>query len=571
MPLIVTELLRSMDIFEELPLEDIERIAALLTEEKLPDAARLFDQGDAGDAMYIVTGGSIKLFTVDDAGTERVLTHFGDGDFFGEMALLTGAPRSASAEAAEDSRALVLRKDDFDQFVASNPVVMREMLKVVTKRQTATNRRMVEDEDTLRTAAGTGKVYVIFSPRGGAGKTTTAINLAVALAQQDPDRVALLDLDLIFGHAALMLHLTPQTSLADLPPESLRNLDREGLNRYLLTHSSGVRLLVGANKPEEGEAVTGEHVKAALEVMKRQFIHVVVDTSSSFTEPILAALETADKVILVCTPELNSVRDIREVQRIFNDVVRVAKDKLVYVMNQHFPFRIIDTERFEQALEIQLLGDIPHAGETGLKVATEGRPLYLADGGGAVVKAFDSVALGLVHGAANGAVKGAKGAKGAKAAKVARDKKVEKKRQLAFNLGKLGKKKPAQAPRPGAAAAPPGGPARPGRTLPLIGMFGALLGKLKFSLPALRSKKAIDVNTELEVQTPGPAAVAREEQQAPATPLLPESESEPVVDAATTAEDRAVTQPAGEGDRAIQTQPTVEAPARVKAEAMQDR
>lgn len=413
MPLIVTELLRSMDIFEELPLEDVERVAALLTEEKYAAGTPLFAQGDPGDAMYIVTGGRIKLFTRDESGAQKVLTHFGDGDFFGEMSLLTGAPRSASAEAAEDVRVLVLRKEDFDRLVATNAVVMREMLKVVAKRQTATNVRLAQDEDSQRAGAGTGKVYVIFGPRGGSGKSTLAVNLAVALARENPDRVALLDLDLIFSHTPMMLRLSPSTSLAEIPPESLRNLDRESLNRYLLTHPSTLRLFVGAIKPEEGEAVTGEHVKAALEVMKRQFLFIVVDTSSSFSEAVLAALEVADKLVLLCTPELNSVRDIRECQRIFSDVVHVPKEKLVYVMNQNQPFRVLADEQFEQALELQLAAAIPHAGEAGLKAATDGHPLYLTGSSASLVKAFDKLAVGLENGAANGAAKGAKGKKAA--------------------------------------------------------------------------------------------------------------------------------------------------------------
>lgn len=468
MPLIVTELLRSMDIFEELPLEDIERIAGLLTEAKYPAGTVLFNQGDPGDAMYIVTGGRIKLYTVDASGVERVLTHFGDGDFFGEMALLTGQARSASAMAAEDSRVLVLTKEAFDAFVATNPVVMREMLKVVSKRQTATAKKVVEDEEALQVAAGTGKVFVVFSPRGGAGKTTLAINVAVALAQLEPDRVALLDLDLTFGHVAQMLRLQPTVSLADIPPESLRTLDRESLNRYLLTHGpSTLRVFVGANKPEEGEAVTGEHVKAALEVMRRQFVYIVVDTSSSFTEPVLAALERADRILLVCTPELSSVRDIRECQRILADVVHIQKDKLAYVMNQPLPTRVLASEQYEQALEIQLMADIPHAGEAGLRAAMEGRPLYLAGASAAVVKGLDKLALALEEAATGAAAsKGAKGKKGVPA----RGASVRRK-----SLAKV---------RPGVQEA------NGKRPLPVLGGLAAVIGRLKLALPGRRAKEA---------------------------------------------------------------------------------
>src|SRR5919205_3391302 len=109
----VTDLLRTMDIFEQLPAEDIEKIGRLLRERRLVENEVLMREGDPGDAMYIVTGGRIRLSTLDPNGNEKVLTYFTDGQFFGEMALLTGTPRSATASAETDSQLLVLAKPDF--------------------------------------------------------------------------------------------------------------------------------------------------------------------------------------------------------------------------------------------------------------------------------------------------------------------------------------------------------------------------------------------------------------------------------------------------------------------------
>lgn len=389
------DLLRTMDIFEHLSSEALERIARLLRERRLPEGELLFTQGDSGDAMFIVTGGKIRLFTLDPTGNEKVLTYFTDGQFFGEMSLLTGAPRSASAAADSESRVLVLNKGDFDQLLAEQPQIMREMLKVVSQRTVQTNQQLLSDDNTSAAAAGTGKIYVVFSPRGGSGKSTIAVNLSLALLRSMPERVALMDLDLTFGHAALLLNVGSETSLSQVPPESLAQFDRQTLGRYLVAHPSGLQVLVGGTRPEEGETVTGDHVRSALSVMKRQFMAVVVDCGVSFNDPTLAALELADKVLLVATPELNTLRDVRECQRIFGEVIHLDKAKVTYVLNHYQPFKVLTREQFESALEQTVGVEVPHGGDALVRAALKGEPALVSAPSSPFVKAVEKLAFDL--------------------------------------------------------------------------------------------------------------------------------------------------------------------------------
>src|SRR5882762_4401600 len=127
----VIELLHSMDIFAELPDEELSKIARLLKEHKVRENDLVFAQGDPGDSLYIVLQGRVRIATSDSYGRERVLAFYGPGEFFGDMAVLTGAPRSAAASASTDLRLLQLRKDDFDALVANNVGIMRGMLRVM--------------------------------------------------------------------------------------------------------------------------------------------------------------------------------------------------------------------------------------------------------------------------------------------------------------------------------------------------------------------------------------------------------------------------------------------------------
>ncbi|MDQ3808772.1 MAG: cyclic nucleotide-binding domain-containing protein, partial [Chloroflexota bacterium] len=262
----VLDLLRGMDLFADVDSNELGRIARLLKEQKLRENETIFAQNDVGDALYIVLQGRVRISTTDPFGRERVLAFYGPGEFFGDMAVLTDAPRSATATASTDVRLLQLRKDDFDLLVTSSPAIMRGMLRVMVDRQTAMNTRISQEAGA---SAGDirGLVTVVFSPRGGSGQTTLATNLAVALAEATPDRVAILDLDLLFGHVAMLLDQVPRTSLAAISPAAIRAADRDTFSYYLCKHGeSSLRLLAGTLRPEESELVTGDHVRAALEV-----------------------------------------------------------------------------------------------------------------------------------------------------------------------------------------------------------------------------------------------------------------------------------------------------------------
>src|SRR5947207_2922133 len=88
-------------------------------------------------------------------------------------------------------------------------------------RQTAMNTRLTQEVGAT-TGDVRGQVTVVFSPRGGAGQTILTTNLAVALAELTPDRVAILDLDLLFGHVSMLLDLVPRTALAAISPAAIR-------------------------------------------------------------------------------------------------------------------------------------------------------------------------------------------------------------------------------------------------------------------------------------------------------------------------------------------------------------
>lgn len=384
------EILAKMDIFAQVSSGDLEKIAGLLKEKKMARDAIVFRQGDAGDALYVVQSGRLKCTTADAGGMEKVLGFYTEGQFLGEMALLTGEPRSATVQCVADSMVLMLRKEDFDGFLARNVGVMLQMMKVIAQRQAATSLRLTRELQGAEVAPPTGKVFTVFSPKGGVGKSTVAVNLAVALARAHPEAVALVDLSLTFGHDTLLLNQVPKSSLSATSADALRKMEMaDGLAYYLAVHpSSTLRIMPGSLRPEEGETVTGEAAKVAIEQLQRHFDYVVVDTGSYFTDPVISALESADRILMLCSPEISTLRDVRECQRILNDVVHIHRDRIRYIMNYIFPFKTLTREQFESALQQELYLELPYSSDAPAKAALKGESLVETQPGSPMSKAL---------------------------------------------------------------------------------------------------------------------------------------------------------------------------------------
>ncbi|MFN2597577.1 MAG: DUF1003 domain-containing protein [Pyrinomonadaceae bacterium] len=155
------EALRSVPLFEKLSDDEALGLRALLKAETLPPGAFVFRQGDAGDAMYLVERGRVRVFVEDDDGEEVTLAELADGDFLGEMAIIEGKPRTANASVIEDARLARLAREDFHAFVQRHPDVALAMVSAISARLRRTDellRRRVsrnanEEERARRTFA----------------------------------------------------------------------------------------------------------------------------------------------------------------------------------------------------------------------------------------------------------------------------------------------------------------------------------------------------------------------------------------------------------------------------------
>ena len=159
------------------------------------------------------------------------------------------------------------------------------------------------------TSADLGELICVLGPKGGVGKTVTATNLAVALAEEGC-RTAIVDLDLQFGDVGLALGLPPERSIYDLVTSG-GTLDADKLEAFLVHHSSGARVLLAPMRPDQAASITHDFLSVLFNVLRASYEYVIVDTPAGFTPEVIAAVDAASAVCLVGTLDAPSLKNVK--------------------------------------------------------------------------------------------------------------------------------------------------------------------------------------------------------------------------------------------------------------------
>jgi pilus assembly protein CpaE len=226
------------------------------------------------------------------------------------------------------------------------------------------------------TGIGTqGKIIMVYSPKGGTGCTTVAVNLAIAM-HNDETHTALVDANLQFGDVAVFLNEQGKNSVLDLAPRA-EELDPEIVEEVMIKHAaSGLHLLAAPSKPENAEKVNPEQFTRVLRYLRQMYAYVVVDTSSYLTDITLSVLDVADVVILITTQDIPSIKD----GRLFLDLMltlSIPVDKIAFIMNKYDKRIGITPEKVGENLKQEVLAVIPMDERTVIPAVNRGVPFML--------------------------------------------------------------------------------------------------------------------------------------------------------------------------------------------------
>ncbi|MBM9464435.1 AAA family ATPase [Aeromicrobium sp. YIM 150415] len=232
------------------------------------------------------------------------------------------------------------------------------------------------------------RVMTVLSPKGGVGKTSLSVNLAVALAESHPMEVVLVDLDLQFGDVSTVLGLDPAYTLADAFESA--GGDSLLLKTFLTVHPAGFYVLCGADSPAANDTVPAERIRDLLLQLQSQFRYVLIDTSAGIDEATLAALEVSHDAIVVSSMDMACLRSVRKGIELLGELKLMPASRHVVVnfADKQSGLRIKD---IEAVLGVPADFALPRTKDVQIS-ANRGVPLLSSSKGGPFVKAVKALA-----------------------------------------------------------------------------------------------------------------------------------------------------------------------------------
>lgn len=297
------------------------------------------------------------LFEVIPEGHELAIMTLAPSDFIGTEHH-EGGPLSVRLRAVTATRILVLEHEALERIApAGSP--LRATIRDAVQRRTHQFRRLAERGRPVEGARAA--TVAVYSTKGGAGRTTIAMNLAAELGARYPGEVLLVDMSLPYNHVALLANLVPTTCLARL--SGLDAWAMPGAIRgALLGHADGFMVLPSALRPEEAELVTAELVVTALNHLTPLFRHVVIDLGMALSDPAIACIEHADRLFVVATPELAAMHDTRAFLDIAGRVLHVPASAVEILLNHPSPQSALDARGVERVLGRNLTAEFRYVG-----------------------------------------------------------------------------------------------------------------------------------------------------------------------------------------------------------------
>ena len=218
------------------------------------------------------------------------------------------------------------------------------------------------------------RMIAVHSLRGGIGSSTLAVNLGVGLSALWRKPTILMDLTMTAGQVALMLNMTLKRTWADLANYGAGDLDVDALASIVGAYESGLHFIAAPTFPSEAETLRSETLGTALRLAKTQYEYVIADLPHDFSEVALQALDTADMILLLASPDMASIRAVTAALDTY-DKLDYPKDKIKFVLNAVFPNSNLSKDKLEAALGMTAFVTIPYTRDVLVEAINLGQPV----------------------------------------------------------------------------------------------------------------------------------------------------------------------------------------------------
>ena len=227
--------------------------------------------------------------------------------------------------------------------------------------------KSLSSKDTLVWAS---RVITVFGAKGGLGKSTIAANLAVKLSEKRK-KVALVDLDLQFGDLNIFLDLEPKDTIVELVQDVVTpNID--SVRSYMAVHSSGVHVLCAPRSPEYAELVSAEKVQSLLSLLRTYYDYVIVDTSPSFTDVTITAIESSSILFFVTGLDISILRNSKLSVSLLESLQQT--DKIRLIVNRAVDMNSITINDVQKIIGYPIWAKIPSDYKVAVNALNRGVP-----------------------------------------------------------------------------------------------------------------------------------------------------------------------------------------------------
>jgi pilus assembly protein CpaE len=237
---------------------------------------------------------------------------------------------------------------------------------------------------------GEHQVLAVFSPKGGAGRTTIATNLALALYRETGGTVCLVDANLQFGDVGVLLNLNPKNrSMLDAVEGG--EPDYDIIRSVVIDHSTGIRVLLAPPSPEGADLVTPAYLRKMIETLREDHDFVVVDLPSALNDHSLAVMDMADQIVVLTALEITTIKNVRLFLEVA-DQLEYDRSKIRLVVNRGDSAQGIRLADVEASIRRSIDGSIVSDGRLAVLAVNRGVPFVVSHPDGALSRDITKLA-----------------------------------------------------------------------------------------------------------------------------------------------------------------------------------
>jgi pilus assembly protein CpaE len=229
---------------------------------------------------------------------------------------------------------------------------------------------------TISEDNGEHQVLAVFSPKGGAGRTTIATNLALALQKETGGRVCLIDANLQFGDVGVLLNLNPKNrSMLDAVEGG--EPDGDIIESCVIDHSTGIRVLLAPPAPEGADLVTPAYLRRMVDHLRRTHNYVVVDLPSALNDHSLTVMDAADQIVVLTALEITTIKNVRLFLEVA-DQLEYDRSKIRLVVNRSDSAQGIRIGDVEASIRRPIDGTVVSDGRLAVLAVNRGVPFVVS-------------------------------------------------------------------------------------------------------------------------------------------------------------------------------------------------